>query len=206
MMEEKMIQITSGKGPEECERVVFMLFDMIKKQAEKQQLKIEPVELVKGKFDKTYLSVLFKLKGTTATKFCSEWEGTIQWTGQSPFRKFHKRKNWFVGVISHSAPKEIYWNEKDIVYQTLRASGPGGQHINKVESAVRATHTLTGISVTASEERSQVMNKKAAGERLKNKLLSLKMEEVLRKTQEQWMEHNLLERGNPVMTVKSNLE
>ncbi len=59
---------------------------------------------------------------------------------------------------------------KDVQFQTLRASGPGGQHRNKVETAVRATHLPTGLTVIATEHRSQYRNKKLALERLQNLL------------------------------------
>lgn len=205
-METKLIQITSGKGPAECERAVFLVFDKIKKEAMQRALTIEPVELINGRFDDTFLSVLFKISGSSLDDFLKKWEGTIQWTGQSPYRKFHKRKNWFVGVMSYDLPKEIRWHEKDLSFQTLRASGPGGQNVNKVESAVRAIHIPTGISVMASDERSQLMNRKAAEERLKNKLLSLQMEGAMKQAQEQWMEHNLLRRGSPVAVFKASLD
>jgi peptide chain release factor len=205
-MEEKIMQITSGKGPGECERVVAKVVSKIKKQAEQKLLSWEVVELVNGKFDNSFLSALIRIRGNGVADFCKEWKGTIQWIAQSPFRKFHKRKNWFVGINVFDVSDFAKWNEKDISYQTMRASGPGGQHVNKTESAVRATHLPSGISVTASTERSQMMNKKEATERLKNKLLSLEIEKSNQLIQDQWMEHNSLTRGNAVKIFKEPLD
>jgi peptide chain release factor len=205
-MEERILQISSGKGPAECERVVYKLLQKIRKQAEREQLHVETVELVPGKPDDTLLSALLRVKGKTAARFCREWEGTVQWIAQSPFRKFHKRKNWFAGITVYEVSAFPAWNEKDVTYQSMRASGPGGQHVNKTESAVRATHVPTGISVTASEERSQAMNKKAATERLKNKLLGLQVEEMLRMEKALWLEHHSLERGNAGRVIREALE
>jgi peptide chain release factor len=77
--------------------------------------------------------------------------------------------------------------------------------VNKVETAVRAIHIPTGMSVTASTARSQLMNKKEATERLKNKLFFLQLEAANQNVQAQWMEHNSLERGNAVKVFKDNL-
>jgi len=205
-MEEKIMQITSGKGPAECERVVAKVLTKIQKQAQQEKLALEVVELVDGKHDNTFLSALIRIKGNELETFCNEWKGTIQWIAPSPFRKFHKRKNWFAGVNVFDVSGFAKWNEKDVTYQTMRASGPGGQHVNKTESAVRAIHLPTGISVTASTERSQMMNKKEATERLKNKLLSLQIEESNKIIQNQWMEHNTLARGNAVKVFKEILD
>lgn len=205
-MEQKIMQITSGKGPAECERVVALLLRKIIRTAEREQLSVEIIELVPGKPDDTLLSALIRVAGKHAPSFCKEWEGTVQWIAQSPFRENHKRKNWFAGINVYDDAQFPQWNERDIVYQTMRASGPGGQHVNKTESAVRATHTPTGISVTASDERSQMMNKKAATERLKNKLLGRYVAESNAQLHSQWKEHHSLERGNARKVFREALD
>jgi peptide chain release factor len=98
------------------------------------------------------------------------------------------------------------WNEKEVSYESMRSSGPGGQHVNKTESAVRATHLPSGISTTASDERSQAMNKKSATERLKNKLLGSYVEKQNEQVREKWLEHHSLERGNAVKVFKESLD
>jgi len=206
MMEENIIQITSGKGPAECERVVALLLRKITRAAEREQLSVEIIELVPGKPDDTLLSALIRIKGERAGSFCKMWEGTVQWIAQSPFRRNHKRKNWFAGINVYDVSVFPQWNERDIAYQTMRASGPGGQHVNKTESAVRATHVPSGISVTASDERSQMMNKKAATERLKCKMLSKSVDELNAQQKSQWMEHHSLERGNAGRVFREELE
>jgi peptide chain release factor len=204
-MEQKIIQITSGKGPYECERVVAKVLEKILKHARTFGLEVTTVESVKGNMPSTLLSVLILLKGKDAGIFCKQWEGSIQWIAQSPYRKYHKRKNWFVGVVVHDIAKQMEWKEKEVVYQTMRSSGPGGQNVNKVESAARATHIPSGISVTASAERSQLMNKKEATERLKNKLLAWQLEKANEKIHDQWMEHNTLLRGNAAKVFTEGL-
>lgn len=203
---EKIIQITSGKGPDECERAVYLIFEKMKKEIARLKIQMEIIELIEGKHNDTFLSVLFKLTGDTVAQFGAEWQGTIQWIAQSPYRKAHKRKNWFAGVIIHEMSDSLDWNERDVVYQTLRASGPGGQHVNKVETAVRATHLPSGASVLASDARSQLANKKAATERLRNKLLGAQVVALNQNQQDRWMEHNSLERGNARKIFKEKMD
>lgn len=205
-MEEKLLLITSGKGPAECERVVHLLLEKIRKAAAKNQLGAENIELVFGRERDTLYSALVKISGAHASSFCEEWNGTIQWTGQSPFRRNHKRKNWFAGISVYDVAALPGWKESDVVYQSTRSSGPGGQHVNKTETAVRATHVPTGISVVASDERSQLMNKNAAKKRLQDKLMGAHIARLNAQQKEQWLEHHQLERGNAVKIFREPLD
>ena len=110
----------------------------------------------------------------------------------------HKRKNWFVGVFEIEDQEKIELNERDINYQAIRSSGPGGQHVNKVSSAVRATHVPTGIQVAVTDTRSQHQNKKLAKQRLAEKVVQQNLDQLKDSIKDQWNNHQSLERGNPV--------
>ena len=204
-MEKTYIQVTSGRGPSECCRVVSKVVEKILKEAKQQGIYAEVVEREEGEINRTLLSAVLFLAGENLEIFVDSWEGTIVWIAQSPYRKFHKRKNWFIGVQCLPVFEGNKWNESDLRIQTLKASGPGGQHVNKTESAVRVTHIPSGVSVTASDERSQLQNKKQAIERLKIKLAAYEQEREMAFAQENWQNHNELERGNPVRVIKAEL-
>ncbi|MGB0907230.1 MAG: peptide chain release factor H, partial [Maricaulaceae bacterium] len=153
------INITSGNGPRECQWVVVKLAQAFVKEAKREELEANIVW--DGEAVLTAPSLLLGLKGEGAKAFVNDRLGTVRWIGQSPFRKNHKRKNWFAGVNLVPKLEDVpSLKESDIRYQTMKASGPGGQHVNKTESAVRAIHVPTGLTVTASDERSQFANKK----------------------------------------------
>jgi peptide chain release factor len=137
--------------------------------------------------------------------FLREWKGTVQWIAQSPYRKMHKRKNWYVGVEVFDNPAQLAWDPKDIVFETCRSSGPGGQNVNKVETAVRGTHIPSGIKVMASDSRSQLQNKKLCTERLQAKVIAWHTTQLIAGQQNRWQEHNELERGNPVKVIEEAL-
>ncbi|MDR2919954.1 MAG: peptide chain release factor H [Tannerella sp.] len=199
------MQITSGRGPAECCRVVALILEQIMKDAKQQGLTVEVLEREEGPLNRTLFSAVLLLEGRDCDTFVKEWEGTIQWIAQSPYRIYHKRKNWFVGVNGFLVPDINSINENDFSYQTLRSSGPGGQHVNKTESAVRIKHLPSGLSVTASDQRSQIQNKKLATERLLVKLAAWETELQMRAAQENWSNHNNLQRGNPVKVIKKSL-
>jgi peptide chain release factor len=204
-MDKIIIQITSGRGPVECSRVVARVQEMILKQCKSKGIEISVLESKQGDLNGTLLSATLLAKGNDLQAFISEWKGTIQWIAQSPYRKFHKRKNWFAGVAIFELQELALWNPKDVVVETCRAAGPGGQNVNKVETAVRCKHIPSGIQVLAMDSRSQLQNKNLGMERLKAKVMAWQTEQLVQQQQQQWQEHNILERGNAVKVIEAAL-
>lgn len=204
-MEKVYMQITSGRGPAECCRVVALVLEKILKQAVAKGVKTEIVERETGPLNRTLLSAVISLQSGDYHALIEDWEGSVQWIAKSPYRIYHKRKNWFVGVQTFTLSESQEATEAEIRYEALRASGPGGQHVNKTESAVRAVHIPTGMSVVASDQRSQWQNKKLATERLLLKLASWSIEQAMIQAQANWSNHNCLQRGNPVKVIQEPL-
>lgn len=200
-----MIQITSGKGPAECCRVVACVQSLMMKQAKQQGINLEVLENKAAGLSGTLLSATMMATGDKLEGFIKEWAGTVQWIAQSPYRKFHRRKNWFVGVAAFDAQELMQWNAKDVKLETCRSSGPGGQNVNKVETAVRGVHFPSGLQVMAMDTRSQLEDKKLCLARLEAKVLVWQTGQLVEQQQSQWQEHNALERGNPVKTIKADL-
>ena len=204
-MDKIIIQITSGRGPVECCRVVARLQEMMLKQAKQYGITFTVLSNTKGELAGTLQSALIQAEGNTLSAFTKEWQGTVQWIAQSPYRKMHKRKNWFAGVEIFDPMQQLKWNINDVRLDTCRSSGPGGQNVNKVETAVRGTHIPSSIQVLASDSRSQLQNKKLCLERLEAKVAAWQTTQLTALQQTQWHEHNILERGNPVKVIQQPL-
>jgi len=204
-MEKIIIQITAGRGPVECCRVVAKVQERMLTQARKIAIETEVLENKKADLKGTLLSATILAKGENLQAFVKEWRGTVQWISPSPYRKFHKRKNWFVGVEIFDVKERLQWNPKEVIFETCRASGPGGQNVNKVETAVRGTHTPSGIQVLTMDSRSQWQNKKLCLERLEEKVLAWQTGLLTGEQQTRWREHDALERGNAVKTIIADL-
>jgi peptide chain release factor len=201
----QVIQITSGRGPIECARVVARVQELMMKTARKNGIEISVLDSTKGDLPKTLLSATLLAEGKNLKPFMEEWQGTVQWISKSPYRLYNKRKNWFVGVSFFDTTNELKFNPNDVEITTCRSGGPGGQSVNKTDSAVMAKHIPTGIMVKASDSRSQLDNKAAALERLQQKVLAIQIGKLAEKQQDEWQEHNCLERGNPIKTIEEKL-
>ncbi len=126
-MEKVIIQITSGRGPVECCRVVAKVQEKILMQARKNGIKTEVLENKKADLKGCLLSATILGEGGNLQAFIKEWRGTIQWIAPSPYRRLHKRKNWFVGVEIFDVKDRLQWNPKEVRFETCRASGPGAK-------------------------------------------------------------------------------
>ena len=147
-----IVQISAGQGPAECELAVVKLFNSLKSE-------YKDIELIQKHDAKTpgcCTSIMFY----TADDL-SELEGTVQWICESPFRPHHKRKNWFVDV-SIIPKQEVICTDNNVRFERFHCGGKGGQNVNKVETGVRLTHIPTGIVVTSTSERTQLLNRKDA--------------------------------------------
>jgi peptide chain release factor len=201
---EKIIQITAGRGPAECTWVAAQVLKKMLEEAQANQIEATVLQREAGTENGTVLTALILLKGKTVIDFVNSWKGSIQWIGQSSFRKMHKRKNWFIGIFEMDALVIKSISEKDIQYQAMRSSGAGGQHVNKVSSAVRATHVPSGLSTVAMDSRSQHQNKKLATERLLEKFKVFELEMIKKQVNSQWENQLNVARGNPTRTFSGS--
>lgn len=203
-MKECWLHITSGRGPMQCAWVVTKIAQTIECECKKQGCRFSIVDFEPAENKRYQISILIKLRVSEQSQmddlqaFVDSWTGTIQYKGKSLFRKNHKRNNWYVGVTAFGGIVNSRFNRRDIKIETYKSSGAGGQHVNTTDSAVRITHVPTGITVTASEERSQHQNKKLAMARLNQALENEQQAVQANRKKEQWNRHDELERGNPI--------
>ncbi|MFN4628305.1 peptide chain release factor H [Klebsiella pasteurii] len=193
-----LLQLSSAQGPDECCLAVKLSLDRLIKEAAEQRVSITLLESEPGRYSGTLRSALLSLDGDNAFALSERWCGTLQWIFPSPFRPHHGRKNWYVGVGRFSCDEQK--QSEEIRFETLRASGPGGQHVNKTDSAVRATHLASGISVKVQSERSQHANKRLARLLIAWNLEQQRQSDGAVLKSERRMFHHQIERGNPLRT------
>ncbi|MFZ4831761.1 peptide chain release factor H [Rouxiella sp. Mn2063] len=191
-----LLQISAAQGPDECCLAVSLALRQLTKEALKMQVEVNEVECENGNRPNTLRSVLLTLNGELAEQLADQWCGTLQWICDSPWRSGRNRKNWFIGVARFSAT--VIPKDSEIRVETLKSSGPGGQHVNKTESAVRATHIASGISVKVQSERSQHANKRLAYLLIAHKLEQLEQYQLDAQRAERRLFHHHIVRGMPV--------
>ena len=260
-----IVQISAGQGPRECELAVVKLFAALQKEFGG----LTVLSRGQGSGRDTCSSITFR-----SGEDLGFLEGSVQWICESPYRKGHKRKNWFVDVSVIPEVGEVSWRggtvsgkgdsasrkgdsvswkgdsasrkgdsaswkgdsvswkedsvsrkgdsasrkgdsasrkdesaerktgavswEQELRFERFHCGGKGGQNVNKVETGVRLIHLPTNISVTATEERSQFMNRQKALKKLERILEQRETDSKGQQKKAAWREHSRLERGNPV--------
>lgn len=196
------LQLSSGRGPAECEWVVGQLAPRLSRDLAVHGLTVEEIARTAGEHGGDAKSILLRVSGPESSARVQSWLGTIQWIGASPYRPHHGRKNWFVSIAAFAEPAADHWQTTEVRVDTLRASGPGGQHVNRTESAIRVTHLPTGLSAIAQEERSQHLNRRLALARLANLFAERAETKTLEDNTTRWRQHTQLIRGNPVRVYR----
>ena len=185
-----LLQISSGQGPVECSVGVEKFCKaLLKEYSGSRMLSINADYSGNG-----YKSAVMEFDEDV-----SSLEGTVLWVWKSTIRPGHQRKNWYIDVsVIKEADVIGELDLNDCEVTTMHCGGKGGQHVNKVETGVRIVHRPTGITVTCTEERSQVQNKRKAIRKLQSILLSQQESNNASAANGAWKKHTQIERGNPV--------
>lgn len=195
-----LLQLSAAQGPAECQLAVAKALRRLIVEAEAAGAELRVLEQEAGERAGTLRSALLSLDGAGAEALALNWEGTVQWICASPYRPHHARKNWFIGVMRYAAPPAALSGE--IRFETMRAAGPGGQHVNTTDSAVRATHTASGISVRVQTERSQHANKRLAVLLISRLLVQQAQQAAAAQRADRRKAHHRVARGGAVRTFR----
>ena len=181
-----IVTIHPGAGGTESQDWAEMLYRMYTRWANKNNYEVRELDYLEGE-EAGLKSVTFEVIGQNAYGYLKCEKGVHRLVRISPFDAGGRRHTSFASIevlpeITDDIEIEI--NPDDLRIDTYRASGAGGQHINKTSSAVRITHIPTNIVVACQSERSQIQNRETAMRMLKSKLLDLKEQEQKEKIED----------------------
>jgi len=172
------LEISAGAGGTEAQDWAQMLMRMYTRWAERRGFAIEVLDLSEGE-EAGIKGAVLEIRGQYAYGFLRPESGVHRLVRISPFDAQSRRHTSFASVFVYPVVNEeinIEIRDEDIRMDVYRASGAGGQHVNKTSSAVRLTHIPTGVVVASQQERSQFKNKATAMKMLKNKLYQIEVE------------------------------